>query len=98
MNSAAAHLSFHACPRRLGTNASSIHLKPELRLDGTPVATGPGMGAGSEPVGQGGYTRYGQQDWDETQDPLIAGQQTAIGLSIQGISQAQRLCCTKPVR
>ncbi len=73
-------------PRGLG---SSIHLKPELRLDGTPVATGPGMGAGSEPVGQGGYTRYGQQDWDETQDPLIAGQQTAIGLSIQGISQAQ---------
>ena len=73
-------------PRGLG---SSIHLKPELRVDGTPVATGPGMGAGSEPVGQGGYTRYGQQDWDETQDPLIAGQQTAIGLSIQGISQAQ---------
>ncbi len=69
--------------------SSSIHLKPELRLDGTPVASGPGMGAGSEPVGQGGYTRYGQQDWDETQDPLIAGQQTAIGLSIQGISQAQ---------
>ncbi len=155
MNSAAAHLSLHGCPRRLGTNASrfrrlqlthwqpvlgtrrvpylagkkltlawvaasaadeaaikaliptpppgqqldpsqlprglssSIHLKPELRLDGTPVASGPGMGAGSEPVGQGGYTRYGQQDWDETQDPLIAGQQTAIGLSIQGISQAQ---------
>ena len=155
MNSATAHLSLHACSRRLGTNASrfrrlqfiycqlvldtrrvpylagkkltlawvaasaadeaaikaliptpppgqqldpsqlprglgsSIHLKPELRLDGTPVATGPGMGAGSEPVGQGGYTRYGQQDWDETQDPLIAGQQTAIGLSIQGISQAQ---------
>ena len=160
MNSATAHSSLHACPRRLGTNASrfrrlqlthwqpvlgtrratidplpylagkkltlawvaasaadeaaikaliptpppgqaldpsqlprglgsSIHLKPELRLDGTPVATGPGMGAGSEPVGQGGYTRYGQQDWDETQDPLIAGQQTAIGLSIQGISQAQ---------
>ena len=155
MNSATAHLSLHACPRRSGTNASrfrrlqfiycqlvldtrrvpylagkkltlawvaasaadeaaikaliptpppgqqldpsqlprglgsSIHLKPELRLDGTPVATGPGMGAGSEPVGQGGYTRYGQQDWDETQDPLIAGQQTAIGLSIQGISQAQ---------
>ena len=68
-------------PRGLG---SSIHLKPELRLDGQTVATGPGMGAGSEPVGQGGYTRYGQQDWDETQDPLIAGQQTAIGLSIQG--------------
>jgi len=68
---------------------SSIHLKPELRVDGQTVATGPGMGAGSEPVGQGGFTRYGSQEWDETQDPLIAGQQTAIGLSIQGISQAQ---------
>jgi len=68
---------------------SSIHLKPELRVDGQTVATGPGMGAGSEPVGQGGFTRYGSQEWDETQDQLIAGQQTALGLSIQGISQAQ---------
>ena len=47
------------------------------------------MRAGTEPVGQGGFTRYGSQDWDETQDQLIAGQQTALGLSIQGISQAQ---------
>ena len=169
MNSATAHLSLHACPRRLGTNASrfrrlrlirslpvlgarsaawgnspllswqaptaalagkkltlawvaasaadeaaitaliptpppgqqldpsqlprglgsSIHLKPELRLDGQTVATGSAMGAGSEPIGLGGFTRYGQQDWDDTQDQLIAGQQTALGLSIQGISQAQ---------
>ena len=155
MNSATDHLSLHACPRRLGTNASrfrrlqlthwqpvldtrrvpylagkkltlawvaasaadeaaitaliptpppgqqldpsqlprglgsSIHLKPELRLDGQTVATGSAMGAGSEPIGLGGFTRYGQQDWDDTQDQLIAGQQTALGLSIQGISQAQ---------
>ena len=73
-------------PRGLG---SSIHLKPELRLDGQTVATGSAMGAGSEPIGLGGFTRYGQQDWDDTQDQLIAGQQTALGLSIQGISQAQ---------
>ena len=70
-------------------SSSSINLKHELRVDGQTAATGPGMRAGSEPIGLGGYTRYGQQDWDETQDPLIAGQQTAIGLSIQGISQAQ---------
>jgi hypothetical protein len=68
---------------------SSISLKPQISVDGTVVATGPGMRAGSEPVGQGGFTRYGQQDWDETQDQLIAGQQTALGVSIQGISQAQ---------
>ena len=68
---------------------SSISLKPQISVDGTVVATGPGMRAGTEPIGQGGFTRYGQQDWDETQDQLIAGQQTALGLSIQGISQAQ---------
>ena len=67
-------------PRGLG---SSIHLKPELRLDGQTVATGSAMGAGSEPIGLGGFSRYGQQDWDDTQDQLIAGQQTALGLSIQ---------------
>lgn len=69
--------------------SSSINLKPQISVDGTVVATGPGMRAGSEPVGQGGFTRYGSQDWDETQDQLIAGQQTALGVSIQGISQAQ---------
>ena len=68
---------------------SSIHLKPQILVDGTVVATGPGLRAGSEPVGQGGFTRYGQPDWDETQDALIAGQQTALGVSIQGISQTQ---------
>ena len=68
---------------------SSISLKPQISVDGTVVATGPGMRAGTEPIGQGGFTRYGQQDWDDTQDQLIAGQQTALGLSIQGISQAQ---------
>ena len=70
-------------------SSSSINLKPQISVDGTVVATGPGMRAGTEPVGQGGFTRYGSQDWDETQDQLIAGQQTALGLSIQGISQAQ---------
>ncbi|MBO9678474.1 MAG: transglutaminase domain-containing protein [Acidovorax sp.] len=69
--------------------SSSISLRPEIRLDGQTVATGPAMRAGSEPVGVGAFTRYGGQDWDETQDQLIAGQQTALGLSIQGISRAQ---------
>ena len=47
------------------------------------------MRAGSEPVGAGAFTKYGGGDWDETTDALIAGQQTALGLSIQGVSQAQ---------
>ncbi|WP_347486118.1 transglutaminase-like domain-containing protein [Vandammella animalimorsus] len=71
----------------------SIHLKPELRLDGQTVATGSAMRAGAEPVGVGGFTRYGSGSgsgqWDTSRDQLIAGQQTAIGLSIQGISQGQ---------
>jgi hypothetical protein len=58
-------------------------------VDGEVKAEGPGMRAGSEPVGAGAFTKYGGGDWDETTDPLIAGQQTALGLSIQGISQAQ---------
>ncbi|WP_347486348.1 transglutaminase domain-containing protein [Vandammella animalimorsus] len=69
---------------------SSIHLKPEIRLDGQTVATGSAMRAGAEPVGVGGFTRYGSSNqWDTSRDQLIAGQQTAIGLSIQGISQGQ---------
>ena len=34
-------------------------------------------------------TRNRSGQWDETQDQLIVGQQTALGLSIQGISQGQ---------
>ncbi|WP_347486120.1 hypothetical protein ABFV80_001139 [Vandammella animalimorsus] len=70
---------------------SSIHLKPEIRLDGQTVAAGSAMRAGAEPVGVGGFTRYGSSSgqWDTSRDQLIAGQQTAIGLSIQGISQGQ---------
>lgn len=48
------------------------------------------MRAGNEPIGVGGFTRYGTQQWDDTQDQLIAGQQTALGLSIQGISPFSR--------
>ena len=69
--------------------SSSISLKPRILVDGEVKAEGTGMRAGSEPVGAGAFTKYGGGDWDETTDPLIAGQQTALGLSIQGVSQAQ---------
>jgi transglutaminase-like putative cysteine protease len=72
-----------------GGLSSSIRLKPQIRVEGTVVAEGGSLRAGSEPVGVGGFTRYGSWQWDETQDGLIAGQQTALGLSIQGVSQAQ---------
>ena len=64
-------------------------LEPRILVGGEIKAEGPGMRAGSEPVGAGAFTKYGGGDWDETTDPLIAGQQTALGLSIQGVSQAQ---------
>ena len=77
-------------PSQLPTGlSSSISLKPEIRLDGQTVATGPGLSAGSEPIGAGSFTRYGRGEWDTTTDQLIVGQQTALGISIQGISQKQ---------
>lgn len=77
-------------PSQLPTGlSSSISLRPEIRLDGNTVATGPAFKAGDEPVGAGSFTRYGTNQWDTTTDQLIAGQQTALGISIQGISQPQ---------
>ncbi|WP_377780101.1 transglutaminase domain-containing protein [Comamonas odontotermitis] len=77
-------------PSQLPTGlSSSISLKPEIRLDGQTVATGPGLSAGSEPIGAGSFTKYGSGEWDTTTDQLIVGQQTALGISIQGISQQQ---------
>ena len=71
------------------TIPASVRLKPQILVDGQVKAEGTAMSAGSEPVGVGAFTRYGSSQWDETQDQLIAGQQTALGLSIQGISQVQ---------
>ncbi|MDG4595627.1 MAG: hypothetical protein P9F75_08025 [Candidatus Contendobacter sp.] len=48
------------------------------------------MSVGSEPVGAGAFTTYARlNDWDETAEALVAGQQSALGLSLQGISAAQ---------
>lgn len=77
-------------PSQLPTGlSSSISLKPEIRVDGETVATGPSLSAGSEPIGAGSFTKYGSGEWDTTTDQLIAGQQTALGISIQGISPRQ---------
>jgi len=76
-------------PSQLPTGLPAVGLKPEIRVDGVTVASGSGLSAGSEPIGVGGFTQYGSQQWDTSQDQLIAGQQTAIGMSVQGISQKQ---------
>jgi hypothetical protein len=72
----------------------SISLKAELRIEGEVKATSGAYRAGSEPIGAGAFTTYaglgqGGFDWDQTQDTLVAGQQTALGVSIQGISKTQ---------
>ena len=68
----------------------SISLKAELRVEGVTKATSSAYRVGSEPIGAGAFTRYGTaSDWDETTDPLIAGQQSALGISVQGISKQQ---------
>ena len=71
------------------TIPAAINVKPQIIVEGEVKAEGSPMSVGSEPVGVGGFTRYGTNDWDTTQDKLIAGQQTALGLSIQGVSQEQ---------
>lgn len=71
------------------TIPASISLKPQILVDGVVKAEGSAMRAGDEPIGAGAFTNYGTGAWDQTTDQLIAGQQTALGLSIQGISQAQ---------
>ena len=72
------------------TLPASIQLKPQLRVDGELQAEGDGMRIGAEPIGAGAYTTYADpSQWDETSDQLIVGQQSALGLSIQGISAAQ---------
>ena len=71
------------------TLSASISLKPQILVDGQVKAEGTAMRVGNEPVAVGSFTRYGTGQWDDTQDQLIVGQQTALGLSIQGISQGQ---------
>jgi hypothetical protein len=71
------------------TIPASIRLKPQIRIDGELKAEGTAQNVGNEPIGAGAFTRYGTQQWDESADQLIVGQQTAIGLSIQGVSQSQ---------
>ncbi|NLD13845.1 MAG: hypothetical protein GX665_01985 [Gammaproteobacteria bacterium] len=68
---------------------SSVQLKPQIIVEGEVKAEGSSFSAGSEPVGAGSFTKYGSNQWDTTTDQLIAGQQTALGVSIQGISQKQ---------
>jgi hypothetical protein len=65
-------------------------VKAQLRVEGVVVAEGGSFTLGQELAGRGGFTTYNLADWDLTNDEtLIAGQASAIGLSIQGVSATQ---------
>src|SRR5436189_6300597 len=60
----------------------SISVKAQLRMDGSVVVEGGGFGMGDELVGRGGFTTPDLASVDLTDDDtLIAGQQSAIGIS-----------------
>jgi hypothetical protein len=68
----------------------NIRVTAELRVDGVVVARGGVFPLGTELVGEGGFTRlYNLGDWDLTQEQHVAGQASALGLSLQGISATQ---------
>ena len=74
-------------PRTLPSYANVV---PELRLEGQVVASGGALRLGTELVARGGFTQYDFSGWDLTDDgTVVAGQISALGLSIQGISQPQ---------
>jgi hypothetical protein len=69
---------------------ASIHVTLELRVEGVKVASGGTYTIGTELSGAGAFTTYADlSQYDQTQDGLIAGQQSALGVSIQGISSRQ---------
>ncbi|MBK9218879.1 MAG: transglutaminase domain-containing protein [Uliginosibacterium sp.] len=67
-----------------------IQVKAQLRVDGQTVAEGGSFGMGTELAGRGGFTTRDLAELDLTDDDtLIAGQQSAIGISVFGISAQQ---------
>ena len=71
--------------KTLSLPAYLINLRPELRVDGVVRATGPVMRMGTELSATGAFTTYDLSGWDETEDQLVVGQATALGLNIQGM-------------
>ncbi len=74
---------------------SYARVTSELRVDGVVVASGGTFNLGTELAGLGGFTQHDFSGWDLTPDDThVAGQASALGLNVQGISLKQLL----PVR
>jgi hypothetical protein len=67
-----------------------IHLKPELRIKGDLVATGPAFAMGAELVQQAAYFNPALGTWEpgEPNRPTV-GEYIATALNLQGISEAE---------
>jgi transglutaminase-like putative cysteine protease len=69
---------------------STINVVPQIRVDGVVLSTGPAVPIGTELPSRGGFTTHDLSGWDLTNDDsIVGGQASALGLSIQGLSQAQ---------
>jgi hypothetical protein len=67
-----------------------IHVKAQLKVDDVVVAEGGAFTLGTELIGEGGFTQYDFSAWDMSSDyTLIAGQTSAVGLSLQGVTSDQ---------
>jgi hypothetical protein len=79
-------------PSELPTSlpAYLIHVTAQLKVEGQVVASGGKYTLGQELVGEGGFTQNGLDGWDISPDgTLVAGQASAIGLNLQGMSAGQ---------
>ena len=67
-----------------------IKVTAQLKVEGEIVAQGGTFTLGQELVGEGGFTQNGLDGWDLSPDAtLVAGQASAIGLNLQGMSASQ---------
>lgn len=70
--------------------AYNIRVTAELWVEGNVVARGGTLTLGTELVGEGGFTYLPNLgDWDLTQEQHVAGQASALGISVQGITVSQ---------
>ncbi len=67
-----------------------IKVTAQLKVEGQIVAQGGTFTLGQELAGEGGFTQNGLDGWDLSADAtLVAGQASAIGLNLQGMSASQ---------
>lgn len=70
--------------------AYNIRVTAELRVEGNVVARGGTFTLGTELVGEGGFTYlHNLGDWDLTQERHVSGQNSALAVSLQGITGRQ---------